>query len=127
MFQNAYRNKTIFLTGHTGFKGSWLAYWLRQLGANVVGYSLPAPTVPSHHDLLAFGRKRKRWLNLNDLGYADTGYSGRPARHCFSYGGPTAGARIVPYPPGKRWKTNIFRYSAVAGSGTTNAVGARPW
>ncbi|RYF69191.1 MAG: NAD-dependent epimerase/dehydratase family protein, partial [Cytophagaceae bacterium] len=52
MFNDSYRHKTVFLTGHTGFKGSWLAYWLKQLGANVVGYSLPAPTTPSHHALL---------------------------------------------------------------------------
>ncbi len=35
------------LTGHTGFKGSWLALWLRQAGADVVGYSLPPATEPS--------------------------------------------------------------------------------
>ncbi|EIT84624.1 CDP-glucose 4,6-dehydratase [Fictibacillus macauensis ZFHKF-1] len=37
-----WRNKTVLLTGHTGFKGSWLAIWLHLLGANVVGYALPA-------------------------------------------------------------------------------------
>ncbi len=52
LFADQYRNKTVLLTGHTGFKGSWLAYWLHQLGANVVGYSLPAPTEPSHWALL---------------------------------------------------------------------------
>nr|ARK10401.1 CDP-glucose 4,6-dehydratase [Fibrella sp. ES10-3-2-2] len=52
MFNDIYRRKTVFLTGHTGFKGSWLAYWLHQLGAQVVGYSLPAPTTPSQYDLL---------------------------------------------------------------------------
>jgi CDP-glucose 4,6-dehydratase len=52
MFNNTYANKTVFLTGHTGFKGSWMAYWLRELGARVVGYSLPPPTVPSHYELL---------------------------------------------------------------------------
>ncbi|MBO0937895.1 CDP-glucose 4,6-dehydratase [Fibrella sp. HMF5335] len=67
MFQDTYRNKTVFLTGHTGFKGSWLAYWLRQLGATVVGYSLPAPTVPSHHALLGLGQA-ETLANLNDLG-----------------------------------------------------------
>ncbi len=56
MFNDIYRNKTVFLTGHTGFKGSWLAYWLKQLGAQVVGYSLPAPTTPSHHALLALAQ-----------------------------------------------------------------------
>lgn len=52
LFADQYRQKTVLLTGHTGFKGSWLAYWLHQLGANVVGYSLPAPTEPSHWKLL---------------------------------------------------------------------------
>ncbi|GAB2549204.1 CDP-glucose 4,6-dehydratase [Spirosoma aerophilum] len=52
LFADQYRNKTVLLTGHTGFKGSWLAYWLHQLGARVVGYSLPAPSEPSHWNLL---------------------------------------------------------------------------
>ena len=39
--------RRVFLTGHTGFKGSWLALWLADLGAEVTGYSLPAPTDPS--------------------------------------------------------------------------------
>lgn len=39
--------KTVFLTGHTGFKGSWLSLWLQTLGARVVGYALPPPTDPS--------------------------------------------------------------------------------
>jgi CDP-glucose 4,6-dehydratase len=42
-----YRNKTVLITGHTGFKGSWLALWLESLGANVTGYSLEPPTDPS--------------------------------------------------------------------------------
>jgi CDP-glucose 4,6-dehydratase len=37
-----YKNKKVLVTGHTGFKGSWLLYWLRMLGADVMGYSLPA-------------------------------------------------------------------------------------
>ncbi len=39
--------KKVFLTGHTGFKGSWLTLWLHRLGAQVTGYSLEPPTVPS--------------------------------------------------------------------------------
>lgn len=42
-----WKGKRIFLTGHTGFKGGWLSLWLQQLGAEVTGYSLPAPTKPS--------------------------------------------------------------------------------
>ncbi|WP_255989214.1 CDP-glucose 4,6-dehydratase [Chitinolyticbacter albus] len=41
MFGDSYRNRNVFLTGHTGFKGSWLALWLQRLGARVEGYALP--------------------------------------------------------------------------------------
>ncbi len=42
-----WRDRRVLVTGHTGFKGSWLALWLEQLGAQVVGYSLDPPTTPS--------------------------------------------------------------------------------
>lgn len=40
ILENTYKNKTVLVTGHTGFKGSWLSIWLNQLGANVIGYAL---------------------------------------------------------------------------------------
>src|ERR1700722_4628814 len=46
-----WRGKRVFLTGHTGFKGSWLALWLAQLGAEVSGYALAPPTEPSLFEL----------------------------------------------------------------------------
>ncbi len=52
LFGGAYKGKRVFLTGHTGFKGSWLAYWLKAMGAEVKGYSLAPNTEPSHIDLL---------------------------------------------------------------------------
>jgi len=42
-----WNNKKVFLTGHTGFKGSWLSLWLQSMGAKVKGYALEAPTNPS--------------------------------------------------------------------------------
>ena len=42
-----WRGRKVFVTGHTGFKGSWLSLWLQQLGAEVCGYSLEAPTTPN--------------------------------------------------------------------------------
>jgi len=45
-----WRGKRVFLSGHTGFKGSWLSLWLNQLGAQVFGYSLPPPTSPSLYE-----------------------------------------------------------------------------
>src|SRR5688500_14909567 len=50
MFQDVFRNKTVLLTGHTGFKGTWLSLWLQRLGARVVGYALDPPTMPSLFD-----------------------------------------------------------------------------
>jgi CDP-glucose 4,6-dehydratase len=46
-----WKGRKVFITGHTGFKGSWLSLWLRRLSAHVVGYSLPAPTTPSLYEV----------------------------------------------------------------------------
>jgi CDP-glucose 4,6-dehydratase len=48
-----WRGRRVFLTGHTGFKGAWLATWLRRRGAVVAGYALAPATSPSLHQLLA--------------------------------------------------------------------------
>ena len=47
LFSGVYSGKTVLVTGHTGFKGSWLVLWLQLLGARVIGYALPPPTEPS--------------------------------------------------------------------------------
>jgi CDP-glucose 4,6-dehydratase len=49
--------RTVFLTGHTGFKGSWLALWLERLGARVVGYSLAPSTEVNNFDLTSLGER----------------------------------------------------------------------
>lgn len=46
-----WKAKRVLLTGHTGFKGSWLSLWLQSMGAQVVGYALPPPTTPSLFDV----------------------------------------------------------------------------
>lgn len=51
MNREFWKGKRIFLTGHTGFKGSWLTVWLTKLGAEVTGYALPPPTDPSLFNL----------------------------------------------------------------------------
>jgi CDP-glucose 4,6-dehydratase len=52
MIDNSFwHGKKVFLTGHTGFKGSWLSIWLHSLGAQVTGYALDPPTKPSLFEL----------------------------------------------------------------------------
>ena len=51
-----YKGKQVFITGHTGFKGSWLCKMLSNAGANVTGYSLDAPTVPSLFEIAGIGQ-----------------------------------------------------------------------
>ncbi len=57
MFANAYTGRRVFVTGHTGFKGSWLAAWLTQLGADVCGFSDSVPTNPSHYAAMDLGSR----------------------------------------------------------------------
>ncbi|MCP4179761.1 MAG: CDP-glucose 4,6-dehydratase [bacterium] len=52
LFGSIYLNRKVLITGHTGFKGSWLSLWLTQMGADLCGYSLEPPTSPNHFDLL---------------------------------------------------------------------------
>lgn len=52
MFNNVYKNKRILISGHTGFKGTWLSLWLKKLGAEVHGYSINIPTSPSMFEQL---------------------------------------------------------------------------
>lgn len=57
MFANAFRHKTVWLSGHTGFKGAWLAHWLLELGAQVHGFALPPPTRPALFDQLGLAER----------------------------------------------------------------------
>jgi CDP-glucose 4,6-dehydratase len=50
-FGGIYKDLTVMVTGHTGFKGTWLSMWLDLLGARVIGYSLDPPTIPNHYDI----------------------------------------------------------------------------
>ena len=55
--ENIFKNKKILITGHTGFKGSWLTLWLLKLKAKVIGVSLNTPTKPSLFEILNLRKK----------------------------------------------------------------------
>lgn len=58
-YSDVYNGKKVLVTGHTGFKGSWLCEWLLSLGAEVWGFALPPPTKPSLFNQLRLGRRIK--------------------------------------------------------------------
>ncbi len=58
-WQQIYKDKKVLITGHTGFKGSWLAIWLTKLGANVIGYSLDPIGEESLFELANMNNKMK--------------------------------------------------------------------
>ena len=58
-FEEKLKNKKIFVTGHTGFTGSWVCFWLKKIGSNILGYSLPPPTSPSLFEALNLNKEIK--------------------------------------------------------------------
>lgn len=65
LFDNAYDGRKVLLTGHTGFKGSWLALWLQMLGAETTGIALAPNSDPSHWSLLGLDLDDKR-IDIRD-------------------------------------------------------------
>ncbi len=62
----SWRGRRVLITGHTGFKGSWLSLWLTQLGAEVTGFSNDVPTEPSHFEALTLDMQDLRG-NITDV------------------------------------------------------------
>ena len=65
-FDNIYHNRRILVTGHTGFKGSWLALWLKELGARVSGLAVAPDSQPNHWDLLRLKIQEHR-IDIRDM------------------------------------------------------------
>lgn len=66
MIYNIFRGKKVLVTGHTGFKGSWLALWLSELGADVYGYSLAPETDPNHYTVAKISERLESEC-INDI------------------------------------------------------------
>ena len=67
IFGGRYAGRRVLITGHTGFKGSWLALWLRELGADLSGISLTPENTPNHWDLLGISLDDYR-IDINNAG-----------------------------------------------------------
>lgn len=61
-FGDVYRGRRVLVTGHTGFKGSWLALWLHSLGSHVAGYSVDVPTSPANFELLGLEQRIRHYV-----------------------------------------------------------------
>ena len=64
--KHIFKNKKVLITGHTGFKGSWLSLWMSQLGAKLYGVSLSIPTSPSHFELLNIDFVRDERIDISE-------------------------------------------------------------
>ena len=67
MFRGIYEGRRVLVTGHSGFKGSWLAAWLLRLGARVCGISLRPGYEPNHYSLLDLDLESE-WSNVRESG-----------------------------------------------------------
>ncbi len=68
MLEKIFSKKKILITGHTGFKGSWLSLWLKNLNSHVLGVSLDIPTTPSHYGSIGLRNDiRNEFVNIRDL------------------------------------------------------------
>lgn len=68
MLFDIYNNKSVLITGNTGFKGSWLTIWLKSLGARVTGFSRDLPTNPSNFEICGLGnRLQTNFWDVQDL------------------------------------------------------------
>lgn len=70
MFKDVYRGTRVLVTGHTGFKGSWLCFWLRKLGAELCGVALPPEGDPNHFSLLKLDLRSEE-CDIRDLAHLE--------------------------------------------------------
>lgn len=65
-FESTYKGRRVFITGHTGFKGSWLSLWLASLGAEISGYARDPETTPNHWDMTGLSLSHETRADIRD-------------------------------------------------------------
>ena len=103
-----WRNRSVFITGHTGFKGSWLSAWLIKLGANVIGISKDIPTNPSLFESLELEKKIVHYqFDLNDLNQIKTVLKKEKPDFIFHLAAQSLVRKSYIYPV-ETWSDNTF-------------------
>ena len=92
-----WRGRKVFLTGHTGFKGSWAALWLGELGATVTGFALAPETDDNLFGLARVAEgMESRISDLGDKAVLERAIRACAPRHRLAHGGSGAGAPVLP-------------------------------
>jgi CDP-glucose 4,6-dehydratase len=113
-FGDVYRNRRVLLTGHTGFKGSWLALWLKTLGAHTIGVGLEPNSNPSHWELLGLDIDDRR-IDIRDASAVRDAVQSAAPEIVFHLAAQSLVRRSYTAPI-DTWSTNVL--------GTTNVLEA---
>lgn len=104
---NYFKNKKVLITGHTGFKGSWLVYWLNLYGAKIVGISNNIPTNPSNFNANKIHKKCKNFFyDINDKKIKKIINNFQP--HFIFHLAAQAIVSTSYKDPKETWRTNVF-------------------
>jgi len=114
LFGGGYQGRRVLVTGHTGFKGSWLALWLQELGAEVTGVALPPTAQPNHWDLLGLSIDDRR-LDIREMGALQRAFSEAQPEIVFHLAAQSLVRRSY-RDPLETWSTNV--------TGTANVLEA---
>jgi len=108
MFASAFHNKTVWLSGHTGFKGAWLAEWLVKLGAQVHGYALLPSTQPALFDQLGLSSRLHHQINdVRDAGAVHRSIQGTQPDFVFHLAAQPL-VRLSYEQPAETYATNVM-------------------
>jgi CDP-glucose 4,6-dehydratase len=111
--RRAVSGSRVLLTGHTGFKGGWLALWLRRLGAQVVGIALPPPPGPSLHDTIQVDRLLDgRFADIGDPAAFDAALGDFDAEIIFHLAAQAIVRRSI-FDPIETFRTNVVGTAVV--------------